>query len=232
MTKKQKAKIAKICGIIAIVIAALTFILKEIVKENLKDLHDSLTKAEFQFRTESGQTVISLQILVGQEQAELLRIQDEKRAGKDSTPQDFSTLITQDTVRAQEALAEVNSDFDSASRLIDAFPSTAKDLRNLREQVRGPLEKMNTQVRETLKTKPDHDLPRFVAVKFAMISVILQGVSVALLGDAALTAARRVQEASDYLIRICTRAVYCLVLLGFALGLYAAITGIKSESAE
>lgn len=77
-TKKQKAKIAKRLAIASILILALTFVVREVLKEKLKEIHDSAANAEAQFRTESGQTVISLQILVGQEQAELQRIQDER----------------------------------------------------------------------------------------------------------------------------------------------------------
>lgn len=208
------------------------FIVREILKDNLKDLHDSLAKAGSEFRNESGQSLISLQILASQEQAELLRLQEEKQAGKVKTTQDFAALIAQDTSRAQEILADVNIDFDSASRLIDAFPASAKDLRNLREQVRGPLEKMNVQVRETLKPTPEHDLSRFVAVKVAMVSTLLEVVSIAILSDTALTAAHRVQDASERLISICSRAIYFLGVLGLLLAVYAAIAGIKSEPGE
>jgi len=231
-TKQQKAKVARCLAIASAVILLLTFILREILKDNLKELHDSLARAESEFRNESGQAVISLQILTGQEQAELLRIQAEKQAGKIRRTQDFSDLIAQDTNLAQQALADVNNDFDSTSRLIDAFPARTKDLRNLREHVRGQLEKMNAQVRETLKPTPEHDLSRFVAVKVAMISALLEGIPVAILGDAALTAARRLQEASEYLISICSRAIYFLGVLGLLFGVYAAIAGIKSEPGQ
>ena len=231
-SKQKKAKVAKAFAIASAVIFLLTFIVREILKDNLKDLHDSLAKAESEFRNESGQSLISLQILTSQEQAELVRLQEGKRAGKFKATQDFAALIAQDTGRAQEILAGVNSDFDSASRLIDAFPRRARDLRNLREQVRGPLEKMNVEVRETLKPTPEHDLSRFLAVKVAMISTLLEAIPIAVLGDRALTSARRLQDASELLISICSGAIYFLGVLGLLLAVYAAIAGIKSESGE
>lgn len=128
------------------------------------------------------------------------------------------------------ALSDVNSDFDSASRLIDALPS--KDLRDLRDQVRDSVDKMKTQVTETLKPSPDHDLVRFINVKVAMIMALLQAIPIALLGDQALTVAHRVQEATEHGIRFCSWVIGFLAFLSFGLALYAAITGIHGESAE
>ncbi len=227
-TKKQKTKIAKRFAIASVIIIALTFVVREMLKEKLKDIHDSAAKAEAQFRTESGQTVISLELLVSQEQAELQRLQDQKAAGKKI--EDYTTLIAQATTQAQQALSDINVDFDSASRLIDALPSP--DLRKLREQVRTPIDKMNMEVTQTLKPSPDHDLVRFVKVKVAMILTLLQAIPVAILGDQALTVAHRVQEATERGIRFCSWFIGFLAFLGFGLGLYAAITGIHTDAVE
>lgn len=229
-TKRQKAKIAKVVAIASAVILLLTFLFKEVVKENLKELHEALVRAESQFRTENGQSVISLQILDAQEQIENFKLQGD--AGKKGANRDFSALIAQDTARAQEASAHLNSDFDSVSRLIDALPSGAKDLRQLRDETRASVDKANKQVNEMLKPKPAHDRGRFVEVKIAMVMALLQELPVVILGDAAQTAAHRVQAASEYLIGVCSRAIYFLGFLALSLGLYAAVTGIKSDGPE
>jgi hypothetical protein len=229
-TKKQRAKIAKRFAIGSAVILILTFIVKEIIKENLKDLHDSLAQAETRFRTENGESTISAQILITQQQIENLKLQDEATHGK--SDRDFSALIVQDTGTARQTLAQLNSDFDSVSRLIDALPSGAKDLRQLRDQARVSVDKVNGQVNEMLKPKPDHDVYRFVQVKMAMVFALLQEIPVTVLGDAALTTAHRVQDACEYLIRLCSRMIYFLGLLFLGLGLYAVITGVKTDASE
>jgi hypothetical protein len=224
-TKKQKTKIAKRLAMASLIIGALTLAVREGLKERLKDIHDSAAKAEAQYRTESGQTVISLQLLIGQEQAELQRIQDRKAAGKQSN--DFSMLIAQDITRAQQALSAVDVDFDSASRLIDALPS--RDLRKLRDDVRASMDKMNAQVTETLKPSPEHDLIRFINVKLAMVSALLQGIPIALLSDQALTVAHRVEEATEKGVQFCNWLLGSFALIILVLGMYAVNTGVHSD---
>lgn len=224
-TKKQKAKIATRLTIAGLIIVALVFGVREVLREKLKDIHDSAAKAEAQYRVESGQNLISLQILIQEEQAELQRIQDLKAAGK--TTEDFSALIAQDTTRAQLAQSAVNSDFDSVSRLIDALPSS--DLRAIRDKMRVSLDTINGQVTETLKPSPNHDLFRWMNVKLAMIKPLLQGIPIALLSDQALNVAHRVEEATERGVHLCNVLIGFLALVTFTLGMYGATTGISSE---
>jgi hypothetical protein len=231
-TKKQKAKIARAFAIASAVILLFTFAVKEILKEHLKELHDSLASAESQFRIESGQLTISAQMLLAQQQAELSKIQEEKANGRLDPNRDYSALIAQDIITAQQAVAQLNSEFDSVSRLIDAMPPGAKDLRALRDQTRMSVDKVSGDVNETLKPSPDHDVYRFARIKMAMVMALVEELPVVVLGDTALSAARRIEEASEYLIRVCTRIIYVLGFLSLALGLYAAISGINSSASE
>jgi hypothetical protein len=77
-TKKQKAKIAKLLAIISAILLFLTFVIKEVLKDSLKDLHDSVSQAESQFRIESGQSNFSFQTLIAQENSEILKIQEDR----------------------------------------------------------------------------------------------------------------------------------------------------------
>jgi hypothetical protein len=198
-TKQKKAKIA--LPIAAVLIAGLTYCVKEILRANLQELRDSLARAESQFRIEGGQSAISVQILRAQQQVETLKLQDEAAQGKIDPHRDFSALIAQDTGAAQQTLGQLNGNFDSASRLIDAMPSAAKDLRilTLREQTRASVDKVNEQVKELLKLSPEHDVVyRFARVKMALVIALVEEVAVLVLGDAAVTAARRIQDATEY----------------------------------
>jgi hypothetical protein len=58
-TKKQKATLARVLTIASAVALFLIFIVRDIVRENLKDLHDSLARAEAQFRSYAGQSEIA-----------------------------------------------------------------------------------------------------------------------------------------------------------------------------
>ena len=229
-TRKQKAKIARGLAIATAIILLLIFVVKEILKDNLQELHDSLVSAETQFRNESGQSAISMQILTVQQQIQNLKLQAEK--GRTDPKHDYSALIAQDVLAVQQFQANLNADLDSASRLIDKLPAGARDLRQQRDQVHTHVESTNQQVNDTLKPNPAHDVWRLIDVKLAIVMTVLEELPVVSLGDTALTAAQRVQEAAKSLIRVCTRALYVLGLLFLGLGLYAAITGIKTEAAE
>jgi hypothetical protein len=229
-TRKKKSKVAKRLAITSAMILLLTYAVKEVLKENLKELQGSLASAEAQYRTELDQSTISLQILAVQEQIENLKLESER--GRKDPNRDFSGLIAQDTARAQQVRAHLDSSLDSVSRLIDKFPSGAQDLRKLRDQVRQNLEKTDEQITGMLKARPEHDVGRLVEVKIAMVLTLVQEVPVAVLGDVTLTAAHRVQEAAERLIRVCTWATYILFVLGLGMGLYATLGGHKIEAAE
>jgi hypothetical protein len=229
-TKKQRATIAKRIAVIGAIGLILTFTVKEIVKENLKDLHDSLAQAENRFRTENGQSMLSIQNLNIQEQLENLGLQADTMSGK--TDSDYGVLIAQDTSIANQALAQLNSDFDSVSRLIDALPSWAKGLQQSREQIRDSVTRTNGQVRQMLEPKPERNAARLVQVKLAAVIALVGNLPVTVLGDAALTAARELQEISEKLIRVCSLLFYIFSLMLLGLGLYAAMNGFRSDTSE
>src|ERR1700719_2572682 len=70
MDKRRKAKVAKSLAIASAILLALTFVIKEIFKEQLRDLHDSLANAQTQFERQSDQSSLHIQILTAQQQLE------------------------------------------------------------------------------------------------------------------------------------------------------------------
>jgi hypothetical protein len=228
--RTRKQRIARIIAVVSAILLFLTFVIKEVLKDSLKDLHDSVAQAESQFRIESGQSDFSVQMLLRQQQDEILKLQEDKR--RNELGENLPALIAQDTASARLAWANVNANFDAVSRLIDRLPSGAKDLRQLRETVRTSISYTNDQANKALNAKTTDDVNRFVVVKGESVIALLQKIDVILLGDAALTRAHQVQEATEYLIGTCTRASWVLGILGAALGIYSAVTTIKSGASE
>jgi uncharacterized protein YlxP (DUF503 family) len=221
-TRKHKQRVTKGLAIASSVILLLIFGIKEVLKDNLKDLRDSIGSAESLFRVEEGQSTLSLQIFVAREQAELDRL-------KSDPHRDFSSMIAQASTEARQAKGDLDVNFDSVSRLIDKLPSGARDLRQLRDTVRQAVEKTDHQVDTALARKSANDNWRFAEIKMAMLFALVQEISVTLLGDAALTAAQKVESALETLVRICSRAIYILMFTLLCLGIYAAITGRKTD---
>jgi hypothetical protein len=121
----------------------------------------------------------------------------------------------------------LNGNFETVSRLIDKLPTGAKDLRQMREVVRKSIVDADSSAKKVLAIKPVDDESRFVLVQEALVIALAQEIAVILLGDAALTRAHQVLEATERLMRICTRAIWVFGILGALLGIYSAFTGIK-----
>jgi len=107
------------------------------------------------------------------------------------------------------------------------LPSRGRNLRQQLEQFKPNVEKANKQVEEVLKPSPKHDWTRAAEVKIAILGVLTQEIPVAVFGDAALTAARAVKESAEKVNRVASWVGYFLYVLGVALGVYAALHGIK-----
>jgi hypothetical protein len=125
-------------------------------------------------------------------------------------------------------LADLKIAVDSVSRLIDALPSVgAKEFRHRLDRLKPDIEKADEQVTETLKPSPKHDWTRLAQVKLALVATLLAELPVLVLGDAVLTSIQRTREASERLYRFAQWVSYFLYTIGVALGLYAALSGIK-----
>jgi len=227
----HRQKVSKRLAVASALLLLLIFVVKEILKDNLKELHDSIASAESQFRTEEGQSTISAQILVAQEQTELDRLKSSP--DRNRPHRDFSSLIVEDTAQAKQAKSDLNADFDSVSRLIDKLPSGARDLRQLRDQVRQHIDTTDRRITDALKPEAsDDDLYRFVKAKMALLFALTDEIGVTMLGDAALTRAQRAEAAQETIIRVCSWILYALTLTLLSLGVYAALTGTKKNSTD
>jgi hypothetical protein len=208
----------------------LTFVIKEVLRDSLKDLHDSVAQAEAQFRTESGQSGFSVQALLDQQQRQILRLQDDKR--RDDPLQKPTRAHCSGRGSEKIAWAKVYADFDAVSRLIDKLPSGTTDIRKLRTEVQASIGTTKEQANSILNTKTSDDVSRFAVAKTSILFACTQEIAIIILGDVALKRAQQVEEATEYLIRCCTRATWVLGIFALMLGLYAAVTGMKSDAAE
>jgi hypothetical protein len=213
-----------VLAIIGIAILFLTYTIKEVWMDNIKNEADSVRSAEALYRIELGQSVLWLQNLT---LIQADRFKEIKQIV--STPleqnRDYSDVIRHDLVVGSQALGDLNSSAGSISRFLDALPPGADDLREQLGQLRPNIEKVNRDVAQTLKPSPENNWKRAVDVKLALISVGLTEIPVAFLGDSVLTRADQVKGAAEKLYRIAQRASYFLYVLGLVLGL---LGGVKA----
>ncbi len=217
--------------IISAAVLLLTYIAKEVVKEKTKDQADSLRSAEALYRSELGLSSLETHDLVFRVINQINEINqiNKTQSVKD---RDYSDVIKNDVVIAQQILGDVNSSFDSVSRFIDKLPSGADDLRQGRETLRPSVDKINKEASDALKTSPAHDWTRAVQVKLLIVVLATEEMVVTELGDGVLTRSQQVQEACDKLYRFSGWAATFLFVAGVVLAVYANLSGIKGLGGE
>ena len=122
---------------------------------------------------------------------------------------------------------ELNMSFDSVSRLLEALPGGGRALREQLNQLKPNIDDTNRRIVETLKPSPKHDWTRSVEMKVMIVLAIIPEIPIMIVADTALTQAHNTKEAADNLYRFAQWSTYFLFTLSVALGLYAALSGIK-----
>ncbi len=232
MTKKvqqTKAKRAKTLTIVSAVILVLTYTAKDMVKERTKDLSDSLRSAEALYRTQSGQTGLSVQDLAYRQIGQINQINQIKDTHPEESERDYSDIIRSDLVTGQQVLGDLHVDFDNTSRFIDKLPSGASDLRQARDQIHKNIDDIDKEVADLFKASPKHDWVRAVGVKLGIVMTATTEIPVLTLGDAVLQRAHQVQEANDKIYGLMVWLSYLLYIGGVALAVYANLSGIRSS---
>ena len=167
LTKKQKAKRARVPTIASASALFLIFILRDVVRENLKDLHASAAQAEAPYEIlygqndaverSEGETFARLQDMQNRHK---LDMQNKLRNPQNPplTPETYVETLKETAnleQKANETGVAAEDELWRVSQLIDALPSGTKaDLRKLRDEPRVNLEQETKSL-----TALSHDLP-------------------------------------------------------------------------
>jgi hypothetical protein len=220
--EKRKRRIT--LNVASALILLLTYVCKEVLVGELKEVTDSLQTAQSKIDTQRSEGTISFQIMNLREQMELNQAKDERAS------QDYSATILQDSLLARQALDILNVDFENVSQLVDklAFVDVNGDLRRMRDQQREQVAKANKDVNEALMPSTKHDIGRMGRVKVALIEPLVYELPVVILGSSAMTTAKRVQDLIEKVRRFLTRLSYVFYVIGVGLALYANLSGGKA----
>lgn len=226
--RKQNARKARRLAVAVAVIALVTVVVKEIVADSVKNLRESIATAETQFSNSSDQSNISLEIFNLQQQAEALTAKSV--ASAPAAKKDFGPLILQARAEMAQVKAGLNADFDSASKLIEKLPPGATALRDQLPQVKTIIDESDSTAQTILKADTANDAGQYADIKLAMIMYLTAELPVILVGDEALTYAKRIEASADTVLRLCNRIFYFLVALGACLAVYAAVLNARAQS--
>ena len=107
-------------AITSAVVFLCTFVVKDILIRKLKDRCESLTSAETKYTSYLGQSGLSVQMLNFQQQLEASRI--EILRASHGPDRDYSSLILQNVIAAQQVKNDLAATFKGLSDLIDVLP--------------------------------------------------------------------------------------------------------------
>ena len=210
------------------IFAVITFGLKEMVKEKVKDVGLAAHSAELFYRTEQGWSLLSLQAMLNLEEQQYSSIRQTQAnpLGKDEV--DYSDIIRTDSTQLQNLLGDLNASLEGTSRLLDALPRSGGELRNQFERIKPTVDEVSQHAAETLSFSADHGWTRAADLKLMIARVGVAELPVLALGDAALTLANKTRDAADKLYWILQWTIYVLFAMGIALTSYATLTGAKA----
>lgn len=245
MRRDKKKRLARTFTIAIAVLLLLIFIVRDVFRENLKDVHDSVlqAKALYEILYEQRQNDSAMR----SEAQSFVDLHNKFRnlQNPPNQPGPWKPALASDIADlSSHALVTLNKAQDElyfVSELIDALPSSAADLadlRKLRDESRVHLEQDATSVTTVLSPiiqgppgllEPEVDSRR-AWEEYETIST--DHGRVLHLGVRSVQAANHALKIMERRIRICSDAIYVLGLVVLALGIYAAVAGLKPEGNE
>jgi hypothetical protein len=231
-SKKQKARLARSFTIISATALLLIFIVRDVFRENLKDVHDSVAQAETLYRIHYGQNDINLRS-EGETFNTLQNYQYLQQFKNPPPAPDIAELRN----RAGESLNEAQDELYLVSELIDALPSSATtagptqpDIRKLRDEHRVRIER---EKGSWAAFQPDDGTDSEVRQRMAFHvyeTVYGEHQELIWLGVLSVRAAKHALQVMERRIRICSYVIYILGSVVLLLGVCAAVINLKLES--
>jgi len=211
----------------------LTFLTKEVLRDQLKEMRDSIASAKGEMDEASKTFVTNAERI--QMEMQLRQIHDSLSKQPIATP--VSKMeISQEVAEGFQLEAQSEANLDRISELIDKLPpqSTAA-LRRVRdsdrEQARKNKDELTANAKKLLvvnePTWKEHALailPNITIYVFELQLVSLQ--------SAAAEVTKRTEEHEQHLYSFYTGAFYTLNAIGFALALYGALARKTSPTSE
>lgn len=225
--RKRRLKRRLIIGGAAVVLA--TFLVKEVLRDWLKGVSDSIAAARNVESQDQAQTVLLVQ------QERLSSVQSRLAAAL-ATPQKAATIskinLETEVATLQQLCAQAANDVKDTSALLDKLPQRgegARYLRGERDEIRQDLENLQNETQKTVTTNlvPTPSWQNHVSVLIGFLAVGMFELKVALWDIGVASAAKRTKEAADRLYDLCTWLFYFFYGLGVGLGLWGALIGIE-----
>jgi hypothetical protein len=230
--RKRRLRRRLIIGGALVVLA--TFLVKEVLRDWLKGLSDSIAAAQNVESQGQAQTVLLAQQLQ-------LSLAQSQLAAALATPQKAPTIsrvnLQTEVATLRQLCAQASKDVEDTSALLDKLPQRgegARYLREKRDEIRQNLEKLQKESQKTVTTNlvPSPSWQNHVSVLLGILAVDVFELKVVLWDVDVASAAKRTKEAADKLYEFCTWLFYFLYAAGVGIALWGALLGIEVTLGE
>lgn len=201
-----------------VAIAFGTFLVKDAMREHLKDLSDSINTAEGFYSLKGSGEILSLQLVELETEMIPLSQQLSKTTADSSTLALTRAIVTQADSNVPVALQNVED-------LLEKLPER-NDFEAAIKTVKKQVDEAHEEVQKSLKDMADKkEALASVLPLLHMIRSLLVGVEITVLGDAVLTKAKEVRANAERRYVVCTWISYFLYPFGLLLGLIGKLSG-------
>src|ERR1035437_1678792 len=213
--------------IIGAIIVLFTFLVKEVFRETVKELRDSLAEArrvelEAERNDNSVLDDVNLRLRLGQ-------IQSLLAAARVGGTLPGSNLL-QEVADTTEVLANAEQRFDRVSGILDKLPGHTEALKANRDKLQHDLSDLKKNVNDSLSKglhAKEQGPINHVLVLVGLIQVLVLDIKLVPLQTAVVETARRAKERAAAAYDTCSYTFWTLHLIGWGIGLTGLIYGKK-----
>jgi hypothetical protein len=215
-------------AITGLVIVLLTFLVKEVFQEKLKELHDSITEAqrvEEEANRDDNAVLdgVQMNMRVGQIQNQLAAA----RIGGTIQGRDLRDEIT-DTA---QVLVNAEQRFDRVSNMLDKLPGNTEALKAKRDELGHNLADLKSEVADGIsksQSAKNQGPMNHVLVIAEMLQVLVFDLKLVPLQAAVAQTAKRERDVDEALYDKCNYTYWILHLIGWGAMAIGVLYGIKS----
>lgn len=221
-------KHAQAVSIVGLVILLVTFLVREVSREQLAELRDSISEA---------QRVVDMGSTTEMSQVQQLKLMLELRQLKSMTANPSNTEavsaanLWEECNDVVQQYANAGAHLDRVSAMLDKLPPKADSLRKDREDLRKQYAALGKDVNDTVAQHRNIAVPIWrdhVLVLLELFKVELFELGVVLWEDSVVTFATNLKTAAQRLYDFCTYTSYVLYILGWFLTLGGQIAAWRS----
>jgi hypothetical protein len=222
---RRKKRLLTITGALIIFV---TFMVKEAIRDYVRDLRDSLESAENIYTLEQQIGNVEMYSTLSNEVTMVTSVKQTLAETPAPSKAEYPTEITRTLMIIHERDAALQGEGQRMARLVDRMPISKTQLTDTMTKLTAMLSDLNKTVEtktKEIKGKPQ-DGNTLALAQGNLAFLLVMEADIFLLGSVILEAARKEEEALETAYNRYTVASIFLFAIGWGVGLYGALSGI------